>query len=263
MEADSREINAPFPVESLVTNPIEGLNNLVRLQLETTAFAIRTIWRLIADVERVVTPYVASGGEIKALGDQISLACDCWSIVDQTHMLTELLRLFPDSSEKVLTAFREKYDAAREIRRATRHLRERLKNLAAKKEASAGIFGALTFTNYAGISKSDDGIQRHTGQHVCVLFGGSPTQSTTIKFAEPTTTQLGLSAMQFSALDHSINLSELKSDLPSIAEFLEDQIRSMLRAKAAEHGQTVDLETLPRRPIAWQVTVMQSRWDIT
>src|SRR5665213_898657 len=69
----------------------------------------------------------------------------CWSIVDQCHMLRNLLeRVYANTNTKQ-AAFTKKFEAATSMRNAMDHLHQNIKNVSTKKAPMPPIFGALSF----------------------------------------------------------------------------------------------------------------------
>jgi hypothetical protein len=236
---------SPFKAHSLVVNPPEVVGEQLRFRLEASAFAMQTAYRSITNIEAIVETYCKNDQPVAVDERVIPLATHCWSVVDQTHMLTDFLTLYPDHPS--IGAFVTRYDAAREIRTVTRHLRSRLKQLVAKKDAAPTIFGVLTFLNYLGTIQDSAGHECHDGEYWSIPFGPLNSQSK-IKMPENISPpNQGVCFLEFTAHGFVIKLHELKGDICKLAALLEDGLRSsLLSSPEAKKIDNLVLESLPR-----------------
>jgi hypothetical protein len=129
--------------------------------------------------------------------------------------------------------------------------------LAAKKDQGAGIFGALSFLNYTGMGGNPP---LHTGWFTVLHFGALEPPGRAVKFAEEIPPHLGICNVEFLAQEHVLPISKLKADLRRLAELLERSIRTSILDGAKKAGDSIDLDQLPRAPLAWTIFSLRAGW---
>jgi hypothetical protein len=195
---------------------------------------------------------------------------NCWSIVDQCHMLRKLLEELPHAESNPLTDFVSKFESATLIRNRMDHLHSQLGNLANTKEQRPPILGVLSYCRLeeSDLAVGQDGTLRPVGCEIVTLAAGNLAMTNhSFEAVNPAgkiiTAPVGL--FQFEAFDQKLDISELRSGLDDVVKFFDTKVRKnvedSIREQANEHG--LDPETLIAERIAGGLRVfLHIRFDI-
>jgi len=99
---------------------------------------------------------------------KISLCSSLWSVVDQTHMLRNILREL-DLGAPYIDRFISKYAVARTMRNSMDHIDSQLTNIINSKKSKPTVFGCLSYFVFDSTARTEKGQQY--GLIVIVHFG--------------------------------------------------------------------------------------------
>jgi hypothetical protein len=172
-------------------------------------------------------------------------AC-AWSIVDQTHMLRELLKRLETAEAGPTLEFIEKYEAASDIRNKMNHLHQNIPNLANKKSAVTPVFGALSFcmarTGDEVAAETDPVVIKKECWIISISAGALTHPKHRIQVVNPAgrLVELPVGLIEFEVFERTLNFWQMETDLRALVEHYDTVIKpkteAQLRAFARENG---------------------------
>jgi hypothetical protein len=246
-----------FSPNSLVVRPPTVLREDQRLCFQAISLSARAIIKSLLYFKQIADDL--EYGSSLADDKYIDLYLNCWSAIDQTHMLCQLIQYLDNSLEgdhlpDEIMSFREKYAIATLIRNKMDHLRSNIPNLAAAKKKNSTIFGSLSFYRC-------DGPDATEGSIFAIVFGALD-KSYSFPVVNPAGRDVwsGSSLFEFSSFDLRIGIHELFNDVPRLARRLDEMMernRENWLQEAAEKG--LGEEAL-EQPAAGFVLSMKVTW---
>jgi hypothetical protein len=223
-------IIAPFPfgLERMINNdsylarPPAIINPRQRLCLEAISFSIKSIAtdiqkiRSIASTHSVIPPDVTDFSP----HDKISLCGSLWSVVDQTHMLNNILKEL-NLSAPYIDSFISKYAAARSMRNCMDHIHGQINNFIDSKKSRPTVFGCLSYFVFDNAWRNESG--QHYGLIVIVHFGNLTDKKQNFPVVNPAGRRFvsGASLFQFSAFEYTLLIDDLYYDVQQLANNIE------------------------------------------
>jgi hypothetical protein len=224
----------------------EGMNLEQRLILEGIGWAIQML-SLSYDKLKAAASQVDVTSDTYPTSQATEMFACCWSIVDQCHMLRNLLERMNPATDGLIATFIEKFEAATLIRNAMDHLHQKISNIAKKKDPMPPLFGALCFAVISNedISDSGTGLVVIKGGTLVVLTAGALTHPThKFQFDSPPgrVTEIPLGMFQFTAFEHCIDVSQMMIDLAALVAHFETVVKSNQEQQLREFARKNNLE---------------------
>jgi hypothetical protein len=213
--------------------------------LEAASFAIDAIFlsyeRLKSDAVGVTVDRIDQAAHQLEHGIFVSV----WSIVDQCHMLRNLLKELSLTPGGIIANFIEEHGNVTLVRNRMDHIHNQLKNIAEKKVPSPPLFGVLSFCRVSekDIERSIDGtfvMKRCLG----ITIAASSLTHTKHDFQLINLTGKSLEIpngmFEFQAFENIIEISKLIKDLNKVVDhfetFVKPRIEERIRVAATEKG---------------------------
>jgi hypothetical protein len=178
-------------------------------------------------------------------------AC-CWSIIDQSHMLRELLKRSQPREDGPTDKFIKKIEAVTLIRNAMDHLHKNIKNIANAKDARPPLFGVLSFcfVKDRHLTKNSNGETVMTGCAVVSMTAGALTHPQHHwRAINPMgrLMEVPVGLFLFQAFEYTVSFSELMTDLAALVRHYDTtvkadqelQLRQFARANGLDEGKVV------------------------
>lgn len=154
----------------------------------------------------------------------------CWTIIDQSHAIFQILRGFDRIQEGEIDTLLSTYgQVISNMRNGMDHIHQQINNISKKKDAGYGIYGSIAFTTpiksdgaYAFVNFALGGMQFNE-QIGCSID----------IHAVPLLDQIG--NISFASFDVNVNFSELVSSLHSAINQLDLSIKTHVVPLIAEH----------------------------
>jgi hypothetical protein len=207
-----------FAPDSRVVRHPQLMREDQQLCLQAISFAARSIMKSLEGV-KAIADNIEGDSKISE-ADYILLYQTCWSVIDQTHMLSQLLRTLDKTLDggrlpPEIISFCDKYAVATLMRNNMDHLYSKIHNLSASKDRRSTAFGALSFFNWNGPETPD-------GEIITVVFGPL-SRHYRVGVVNPAGQDVGIGAslFKFSSLDLILDIHTLLSDVPALAKHLD------------------------------------------
>jgi hypothetical protein len=216
-----------FKNESFVANPPSGVPPKDRICLQGIAFTMEAAMQAIANIKTITGQLNPQNGNFDA-AVKLSLYANAWNVVDQIHMLRQLL----DKAAKgkplpqPILNFTKKYEQATTLRNRMDHLDMALDNLGRMKKAQSLAFGSLGYYHALDPRKNANGEMVEFGLSVIVMFGNLTNKHHKFPLVSPrgfgVCNPTGF--FQLSAFDVTFPFYRLEQELPDLADFLDASI---------------------------------------
>lgn len=238
-----------LPEDAFLRRLPVALNADQRFRFEALVFAADQMEVALARLTAVTTEAALEIGS--ATDEQrATLFSDCWTIVDQVHVVREILRgpHFRDRLGERTAAWVAAYEAATLLRNCMDHLRVRISGLAKAKGRSQPLFGALSYFLIPPekFLQADGGWQI-TGGNVVTICAGSSTGEQLVEFINPagrTDLKSPVCLFRLEAFDQRLELEravlEFRPILADMSSTVEVSLFSQLSAEAEKRGVAVD-----------------------
>jgi hypothetical protein len=239
-----------FEDNSYVVRPPKGLVLKEQLALEAIAFSMRAAMAALVSIRAITDAHA----EAQSAPDEspknypedqtVALYSNVWEIVDQIHVVRELLALvkFEESDEP---AFLQKYEVAIRLRNKMDHLQGNLSNLAENKKLRPTIFGSLSYYKYRGKRKNPDGKTVRYGNVFAVPFGTITHGGHSFPMVNPVGHPISYKTdlFEFSAFDLTFPIFRLSEDLPNLAKHLDEAATRHAKKVAEERKVSEGVDT--------------------
>lgn len=188
---------------------------------------------------------------------RISVATDCWTIIDQTHALLQVLRGLPKQHRKPVDTLVETYqDVISGLRNAMDHVHQRLRNLSNRKGGIHPVYGTLQFAlPYDAQKQLYNVIVFHLGGFQFETQVGSIIDT----YAPPPLSDVG--NIKLEAFDILLNISSLYADAVTAINALDLEQRENVNRRLEQHAEKEGislsdlLETTANSPIFVKATI--------
>ncbi len=250
-----------FEENSFVVRPPLNLSPHQRMCLEGIAFAARAAMSAIDSIRKITAEHNTEDAQPFSEPDLLTLYTSAWTVVDQVHMLRQLLKTLTNGFSKSGPSkdFYDAYEVATEIRNAMDHFHQKLGNLASAKSPPP-LFGALMYFKRVIPKEQTPSPQGIEGDIVTVLFGAL----TNGKF--PGLNPVGKAPgnhitdlFEFHAHGKTLPIYKLTLDLPKLASHLDSYIKNAFLEVAETYSREkgVSMEQLTGQPGAGLTVVMR------
>jgi hypothetical protein len=207
--------------------------------IETISWSFDTLKAAASLIQPESPPFPAS------LAREI-FAC-CWSIIDQCHMLRQMLRRTQPPQDGPTHRFLDKFEAVTLIRNAMDHLHANIKNIAHDKEPRSPLFGALSFcaltSDDLDMSNASEPVVRRC--RVVTLTAGALTHPQHIFHASNPVGRLiqaPVGLFEFEAFKHRVNFSDLINDLAALVRHYDTVVKSDQEMQLREFARKNELD---------------------
>jgi hypothetical protein len=207
--------------DSYLARPPAIINQRQRLCLEAIAFSINSIATDIQNIRAIVCAHsVIPLATDFSPRDKISLCSKLWSIVDQTHMLNNILKALSLGAPYV-DSFISKYAAATTMRNWMDHIHTQLNNFINSKKARPTVFGCLSYFVFDNTRRTEDGKQYR--DVAIVHFGSLADKKQNFPLVNPLGRWAvnGVGLFQFSAFEDTLLIDDLYDDIRQLANNIE------------------------------------------
>jgi hypothetical protein len=171
---------------------------------------------------------------------------NCWSIVNQCHMLRQILNTFPLAAGSVPKKFWKSTNQFSDLRNQSNHLHQNLRNIAKKKGRLSPVFGSLSFTYVSSdmVQTNPDGSTATTGCIAFILVAGRLTHEEHL-FAVPNpaghgTIDVPVDYLKFEAAGIVVDFNQLIKQLDELVGFFDNafgpSVLNTIRSQASAQG---------------------------
>jgi hypothetical protein len=207
--------------------------------IETISWSFDTLKAAASKIQPESTPF-------PAFIARESFAC-CWSIIDQCHMLRQMLRRTQPRQDGPTHRFLEKFEAVTLIRNAMDHLHQNIKNIANDKEPRSPLFGALSFCAVASgdldMSNPSEPLVRRC--RAVTLTAGALTHPQHVLHASNPAGRLieaPVGLFEFEAFKHRVNFSDLINDLAALVRHYDTVVKDDQEVQLREFARKNELD---------------------
>lgn len=225
---------ALFEADSFVVRPPAVLAREQAICLEAISLCMRSILLALNAVKQSTIDFEPSKDNVVSEDKRVLLFFGLWGVVDQLHMLRNLLvRFAPGPRSKIVQSFVDDWEVASTVRNKMDHLHTNLPNLAESKAKRPTTFGALSYFR-ADQPKINGRVV--AGRIITIPLGSishAPLEFHAVNPAGRAIT-LPIDLFQFSAFDSRLPIYKLFDAIPALANHLDAELRDQL-PKMAEN----------------------------
>lgn len=215
-----------------------------RLILEGAGMAIESIDWSFGKLRSGALQLIGYGQERPPVQMTREMIFYCWSLIDNCHMLRQMLKYDPLCSDPT-TEFLKRYGDVTRIRNSMDHLHSNLNNLASLKTSRPPLLGAFSFcaieeqhwrTDETGNRKIDG------GKLFLVTAGAFTHREHSVSLPDPWDErgETPVGRFQFHAFDYVVRLSDLVNDLAKLVQHHDTVTKAgverQIREYARENG---------------------------
>lgn len=228
-----------------------SLNITERIRFGTLVFACDIVDDAFQQLQIKTAKYGAEIVKVPAW-ERASLIAHCWTIVDQVHLIRQIIKRAVPPGLKVLHDFRERHDSARLLRNTMDHVEGNIGNLAEAKEVRPPILGALSYAicKMDAVEKVGERLQlRHYwlvsvpgGPRVKTQYSKVPEIRNSGAITHPTFRfqLLGYAKGQEVVLSIDDVVRDLSEGMKALGDEMETDIRSKIEVAAKEKSVPLD-----------------------
>jgi hypothetical protein len=216
-----------------------------RLRFEALVFAADVLTFAFCSIRDITARYGAGISSI-SLHDRIALFTHAWTMVDQIHILRQLIKTTTTSGQMGPNqkSFYDTYVTAWSMRNKMDHLTGMFQNLASRKGIHPPFFGAISYF----LVEADQMVQTpagaivHAGTVITVSAGSVQGDKTLIPMPNPAARPIHPPTSQFmlAAFDLELNLEEavkaLQAILNKASEQIGEDLKRQCEAESARSG---------------------------
>jgi hypothetical protein len=216
-----------------------------RLKFEALVFAADVLTFAFCSIRDITARYGAAISSI-LLHDRIALFTHAWTMVDQIHILRQLIKATTTSGQMGPNqkSFYDTYETARSMRNKMDHLTGMFQNLASRKGIHPPLFGAISYF----LVEADEMVQTpagpivNAGTIITVSAGSVQGDKTLIPMPNPAARPIHPPTSQFmlAAFDLELNLEEavkvIQAILNKASEQIGEDLKRQCEAESARSG---------------------------
>jgi hypothetical protein len=233
-----------------------------RLIWEGAGWAIDMIFGSYERLRQAAIRIDTGSTQYPTLVAQEMFAC-AWSIIDQCHMLCNILKRSSPPPRGPTANFIERCKAVTLIRNSMDHLHSNIKNIANKKSALPPLFGAMSFSRVEPEHVIEGKLR---GCKVITITAGALTHPNhTFGFLNPAgrSIELPVGMFEFEAFEHRLSLSDLVLDLRKLVEIYDTDVKAeqeeQIRRFARDNG--LDEEKVMNEHLGSLMIGLEIRFD--
>ncbi len=196
-----------------------------RLRLETLIFA-HDLMEIA--LRRLHSAGITYGGGTQNATDRIAMFCDAWTIVDQIHVVRQVLLSLTTLSRKSDTQeYLDHFSIASVLRNKMDHLNENLPNRAKANGSTNALFGSLTFFK-PHPDLWEQGLQsgEFAGEFFMVSAGLMPDQMASTASFDDLNIQLPICSFRLEAFDQRLLIERAVLQLRALLRRMSDDCPS-------------------------------------
>jgi hypothetical protein len=240
---------AMLPKDAFLRNLPAGLHAEQRLRFDALLFAADIMDVALGRIRAVTSEKLLTIGEAST-AERAALFSDCWTIVDQVHVIRQVLRgpHFGDRLSARTAAYVAQCEVAWALRNKMDHLNGNIANIVAAKGPSSPLFGALSyFVVLPEDTPEVNGVRQVTGGHSVAISAGSSAGEQIFQVLNPigaTEFRVPVGLFRFEAFGLQFELERAVEDFRPIIAAMNEKLRATVTeaatAEAARLGVSVD-----------------------
>jgi hypothetical protein len=218
----------------------------MRLRFEALVFAADVLTFAFSSIRDITARYGADILSI-SLHDRIALFTHAWTMVDQIHILRELIKTTTPTGKQMgpnQKSFYDTYEAASFMRNKMDHLTGMFQKLASRRGIHPPFFGAISYflVEAHQMVQTPAGVVVDAGTIITVAAGSVQGDKTLIPMPNPTARPVHPPTSQFmlAAFDWELNLEEavkaLQALLNKYSEQTGEDLKRQCEAASARSG---------------------------
>jgi hypothetical protein len=216
-----------------------------RLRFETLVFAADVLTFAFCSIRDITARYGADISSI-SLHDRVALFAHAWTMVDQIHILRELIKTTTTGGQMGPNqkSFYDTYEPASLMRNKMDHLTRMFPNLASRKGIHPPFFGAISYflVEAHHMVRTPAGVVVDAGTIITVASGSVKGDKALIPMPNPAARPIHPPTSQFmlAAFDWELNLEEavkaLQAILNKASEQIGEDLKRQCEAESARSG---------------------------